>query len=421
MSRPAIRVDVLPAGFGDSLLIERPVGRRTWRMLVDTGPDETYPALRTRLAVTKPDRRGRRRIDLVVVSHIDHDHIGGVVLLLADALADAGTLGAGARRPRHVLALFRPALAGQGAEGRAQAQAYGYSAFPLRTCPAFNRPSTTSGHIMITLPEHVLQADEGVTGFSWEGESPHPQYPDEMVPNKETAMDWAEHQRIVCNARKLLTSWTPDKHTGKVKDAFKALNDAYNTSGSRSVMRVSKGIHQPETNAHLQLRVVTEFGSVAKGTAASVVHTFHLDVAATEVKGVDGLDDRFQWEGVQFSYKNAARWECWPALAVVPRMKNSTASRRLSISAVALAAHQTALAEARKEKERLDAQATLEGQILKALAVLEEKEGLTLRKLKNEPPARFWKGTGKAFVVNRYGKGHYVEWNAKTQALDKVV
>jgi len=274
---------------------------------------------------------------------------------------------------------------------------------------------------MITLPEHVLQADEGVTGFSWDGDSPHPQYADETVPNKESTMDWAEHQRIVCNARKLLTSWTSDKHTGKGKEAFKALNDAYNTPDSRSVMRVSKGIHQPETNAHLQLRVVTGFGSASKGTAASVVHTFHLNVAATEIKGVDGLVDRFQWEGVQFTYENASRWECWPALAVVPRMKNSTASRRLSISAVTLAAHQTSLAEAKKEEERLAAQSTLEGQIQQALTALEEKEGVTLRKLKNEPPAKFWKGTTKAFVVNRYGKGYYVQWNVATKALDKAV
>jgi hypothetical protein len=274
---------------------------------------------------------------------------------------------------------------------------------------------------MITLPEHVQKADEGVTGFSWDGKSPHPQRPDEQVPNKDTTMNWAEHQRIVCNARKLLTSWTSDKHKGKAKDAFKALNDAYNTPDSRSEMRVSKGIHQPLTNAHLQLRVVASFGSVSKGTDANAVYTFHLNVGATEIKGIDGLEDRFQWEGVQFTYENAKVWECWPALPVAPRMKESSASRRLSISAVSLAAHQRSLDEARKAEERLDAQTTLEGQIQKALDTLKEKEGLTLRKLKNEPPAKFWKGTTKAFVVNGYGKGYYVEWNAKTQTLDKVL
>ena len=84
MPRTAIRLEVLPAAHGDCLLIECPVGKRTWRMLVDTGPDETYPALRTRLAAITPNAAGRRHVDLFVVTHIDHDHIGGAGRLLAD-------------------------------------------------------------------------------------------------------------------------------------------------------------------------------------------------------------------------------------------------------------------------------------------------------------------------------------------------
>jgi beta-lactamase superfamily II metal-dependent hydrolase len=84
MPRTAIRLEVLPAAHGDCLLIECPVGKRTWRMLVDTGPDETYPALRTRLAAITPNAAGRRHVDLFVVTHIDHDHIGGAGRLLTD-------------------------------------------------------------------------------------------------------------------------------------------------------------------------------------------------------------------------------------------------------------------------------------------------------------------------------------------------
>jgi beta-lactamase superfamily II metal-dependent hydrolase len=84
MSPPAITLEVLPAGFGDCLLVSCPVGRSTWRMLVDTGPDETYPALRRRLLQIPQDADGKRHIDLFVVSHIDHDHIGGARLLLGD-------------------------------------------------------------------------------------------------------------------------------------------------------------------------------------------------------------------------------------------------------------------------------------------------------------------------------------------------
>lgn len=85
MSAPAIVVEALPAGFGDCLLVTCDVGGRPWRLLVDTGPDETYPALRRRLQALPPGPDGRRHVDLFVVSHIDHDHIGGARLLLDDA------------------------------------------------------------------------------------------------------------------------------------------------------------------------------------------------------------------------------------------------------------------------------------------------------------------------------------------------
>lgn len=84
MDAPAITLEVLPAGFGDCLLVSCPIGHDTWRLLIDTGPDETYPALRERLLAIPPDADGHRHIDLFVVTHIDHDHIGGASLLLND-------------------------------------------------------------------------------------------------------------------------------------------------------------------------------------------------------------------------------------------------------------------------------------------------------------------------------------------------
>ena len=84
MTEHAITLEVLPAGYGDCLLIQCPVGQRTWRMLVDTGPDETLPQLKARLAALPADAHGRRHIDLFIVTHIDHDHIGGAGLLLSD-------------------------------------------------------------------------------------------------------------------------------------------------------------------------------------------------------------------------------------------------------------------------------------------------------------------------------------------------
>ena len=45
MPRIAIRLEVLPAAYCDCMLVECPVGKRTWHMLVNTGPDDTYPVL----------------------------------------------------------------------------------------------------------------------------------------------------------------------------------------------------------------------------------------------------------------------------------------------------------------------------------------------------------------------------------------
>ena len=85
MTSPAITVEVLPAGYGDCLLVSCPVGKRTWRLLVDTGPNECWPQLRDRLARIPPNAQGKRHIDLAVISHIDHDHIGGAGQLFGDA------------------------------------------------------------------------------------------------------------------------------------------------------------------------------------------------------------------------------------------------------------------------------------------------------------------------------------------------
>ena len=82
----AIRVEALPARLGDCLLVEclREHGR-PWRMLVDGGPPDTWPTLESRLRRLAPDDR---HLDVAVISHIDSDHIGGMIPFLTSDLAE---------------------------------------------------------------------------------------------------------------------------------------------------------------------------------------------------------------------------------------------------------------------------------------------------------------------------------------------
>ncbi len=138
MAAPAITLDVLPAAYGDCLLVQCPVGKRTWRMLVDTGPDDTYAALKSRLAALPTDAEGRRRIDVFVVTHIDHDHIGGARLLLNDkSLAlDIGDVWFNAP-PRHLVRGV--------AEGESLAELLGASRSPLPWNLAFGGKAAVTG------------------------------------------------------------------------------------------------------------------------------------------------------------------------------------------------------------------------------------------------------------------------------------
>lgn len=78
-------LEALPASYGDCLLVSCPVPGGTWRLLVDAGPDETWPLLARRLGDLPVSAGGRRHVDLAIVSHIDHDHIGAARMLFGDA------------------------------------------------------------------------------------------------------------------------------------------------------------------------------------------------------------------------------------------------------------------------------------------------------------------------------------------------
>jgi hypothetical protein len=76
-----LRIEMLPAAEGDALFIEYGQPGRPRRILVDGGPARTYGALRSRI-LQLPE--GSRRLDLVVVTHIDTDHVDGIIRLLCD-------------------------------------------------------------------------------------------------------------------------------------------------------------------------------------------------------------------------------------------------------------------------------------------------------------------------------------------------
>ncbi|MER6317053.1 MBL fold metallo-hydrolase [Streptomyces sp. NPDC001581] len=81
----AIRIEVLPARQGDCLLVECPrEAGPSWRMLVDGGPPATWPLLEQRLSRLPS---GGRDIDVAVVTHIDSDHIGGMIPFLRSEYA----------------------------------------------------------------------------------------------------------------------------------------------------------------------------------------------------------------------------------------------------------------------------------------------------------------------------------------------
>jgi len=74
-------VEMLPAYLGDSLWIEYGDPGRPSRILVDGGLSGTADAIRDKIDAVA-DIEGRCRLELLVVTHIDGDHIEGLVKLL---------------------------------------------------------------------------------------------------------------------------------------------------------------------------------------------------------------------------------------------------------------------------------------------------------------------------------------------------
>ena len=76
-----MRVEMLPALHGDCLFVEYGDATRTRRLLIDGGPIGAYSALQDRMEALPA---GDRRFELIVLSHVDTDHIDGLVRLFAN-------------------------------------------------------------------------------------------------------------------------------------------------------------------------------------------------------------------------------------------------------------------------------------------------------------------------------------------------
>ena len=174
----AIRIEALPARLGDCLLVEclRP-GTRPWRMLVDGGPPDTWPLLAARLERLPVDDR---RLDVVVITHIDSDHIGGMLPFFQSEFAQqnvgqvwfngfqhlpvAGRPGHPERRPgreRDARAVRRRARPPLRLEHRLRRRAGRHGrAGPVRRAPVRGRRA--EDHRPLTHPEAVEQSAERV-------------------------------------------------------------------------------------------------------------------------------------------------------------------------------------------------------------------------------------------------------------------
>lgn len=81
-----LKLEMLAAGHGDCLWIEYGDPANPRRVLIDGGTKSTYArALRPKLRALTPEQR---RFELMVVTHIDADHIAGSLELLSDETAD---------------------------------------------------------------------------------------------------------------------------------------------------------------------------------------------------------------------------------------------------------------------------------------------------------------------------------------------
>jgi len=154
--------------------------------------------------------------------------------------------------------------------------------------------------------------------------------------NKESDMDFAEHRRIVSDALCRLLPGMPKQGKTNAQRKLVELAEAYDGKDDDDVLYISKGIHQPRSNPHMQLKL--ERGR-------RVIGAFHLNVSAVDAgkdlhttlsKGETrrlNEEGYFHWFGVQFTADaDGSPRACWPKGDPPRDMKNQATRRRMSIA-----------------------------------------------------------------------------------------
>jgi beta-lactamase superfamily II metal-dependent hydrolase len=84
-----LRLRVIQAAYGDCLILEYGQAERTGHILIDGGPDGVYAShLKPELEAIAAGGKGK--IDLMVLTHVDEDHVVGLVDLMSDLATAKG-------------------------------------------------------------------------------------------------------------------------------------------------------------------------------------------------------------------------------------------------------------------------------------------------------------------------------------------
>lgn len=81
MSNQTFTIELLPANQGDAIWVEYGKKSDRRRMMIDGGPIDAWPDIETRLMKLK---EGDKRVELAVITHVDTDHIEGMIRMFAE-------------------------------------------------------------------------------------------------------------------------------------------------------------------------------------------------------------------------------------------------------------------------------------------------------------------------------------------------